>query len=147
MTLLLNWRLWAALIVAAALAFSHLTIYRKGKQDVRNEWEAAVAVANEDARKLEQQRQRRADEAGKIAAGRNIALRRDAASARASVDGLRHDLDAVRDYAAKSSDAAAKSIAALTDVFQQCTRAYSGLAEEADRHASDSLNYQQAWPK
>lgn len=38
---LLNWRVWAALALAGALAFSHLTAYRKGKHAVQAEWDEA----------------------------------------------------------------------------------------------------------
>lgn len=35
----------------------------------------------------------------------------------------------------------------LSSVLSECQRAYTGMAKEADGHASDSLMYQQAWPK
>lgn len=146
MSLLLNWRVWVALALAGALAFSHFTAYRKGKNDVRTEWMASVAAANLDARKLEQRRQDRADEAAKLAAGRSAAIRADADRARVAADGLRGDLDAVRRASAQSLDAATKSVAALSDVFTDCSRRYHELAEIADRHAADSLTLQKAWP-
>lgn len=147
MLALLNPRLWLALGIAAVLAFSHFTAYRSGKSHVRTEWDLAKATANTEARRMEQSRQSRADEAARSAVSRQAGLSADAARARAAADGLRDELDATRLYAAQSLDAATKSVAALSDVFQQCSRRYSELAEIADRHASDSLMYQQAWPR
>lgn len=144
---LLSPRLWLALGLAAALAFSHIFIYRAGKATVTNEWNLAKQVANAESRRIEQLRQSRADEAGAAATKRAGVLAADAARARDAADGLRDDLNATRLYAAQSLDAATKSVAALSDVFQQCSRRYSELAEAADRHASDSLTYQQAWPR
>jgi hypothetical protein len=146
-TLLLNPRLWIALALAGLLAFSHFTAYRKGKANVRTEWTAAVATANAEARRLEQARQRRADEAAQMAAAREGRIRADAAGARRESDGLRDDLSATREHARQSLDACTVSLAAAADVFQSCASRYSELAEDADRHASDSLKLQQAWPK
>jgi hypothetical protein len=147
MTLLLNWRVWVALFLAGLLAVSHLTVYRLGKQNVRTEWLASVAEANSEARRMEQLRQSRASDAAAAASARNAALRDDAASARRSVDGLRGDLDALQRASAQSLDAATKSVAALSSVFADCSRRYQELAEIADRHASDTLTLEQAWPK
>lgn len=144
---LLNPRLWLALGLAAALAFSHFTAYRSGKANVRNEWKASVAAANSEARQLEQARQRRADEAAGLAAAREAGMRADRARLAGERDGLRGDLDAVRLNAAQSLDAATRSVAALSAVFESCTRRYSDVAEAAARHASDSLTLQQAWPE
>ena len=46
-----------------------------------------------------------------------------------------------------SRDALAQYTATLSAVLSDCQRAYTGMAKEADGHASDSLMYQQAWPK
>lgn len=48
MTLLLNWRLWAAIGLAAVLAFAGVNIYRKGEHSVQVKWDAAN-VATERA--------------------------------------------------------------------------------------------------
>jgi hypothetical protein len=118
-----------------------------GKRIVKLEWQAAVAQTDRESRKMEQLRQSRVDEAARMASGRDRDIRADAARSRLMLVGLRDDLDAVKRASAQSLDAATKSVAALSDVFQQCSRAYSELAEVADRHASDSLMYQQGWPK
>jgi hypothetical protein len=40
MTALLNWRVWAAVLIAAALAASHWKAYKLGQTGVRSEWAA-----------------------------------------------------------------------------------------------------------
>jgi hypothetical protein len=147
MTLLLNWRVWVALFLAGLLAVSHLTVYRWGKKNVRTEWLASVAEANADARKLEQQRQRRAADAQALSTTREARIVSDAAAARVAAGGLRGDLDALQRASAQSLDAATKSVAALSSVFADCSRRYQELAEIADKHASDTLTLEQAWPK
>jgi predicted methyltransferase len=46
-----------------------------------------------------------------------------------------------------SRDALTQYTTTLSAVLSECQRAYTGMAKEADGHASDSLMYQQAWPK
>lgn len=41
MALLLSWRLWAALGLAAVLAFSHFSAYRSGRHAVQSRWDEA----------------------------------------------------------------------------------------------------------
>lgn len=53
MTALLNWRVWAGLIVALGLAFSHFTVYRSGKASVRAEWAVEKLAQSEAARQRE----------------------------------------------------------------------------------------------
>jgi hypothetical protein len=139
-------RLWIALALAAALAFSHFTAYRKGKNDVRLEWQAAVSTANDDARRLEQQRQRRADDAARLGAVRESRIRADAAGARAVADGLRGDLSAALDYAAESHAAAQRVAGVAAELLGRCTTEYLGVAEAADRADSEARELRQAWP-
>lgn len=146
MVALLNPRFLIGLALAGALAFTHFFVYRAGKAHVRLEYAAAQAKANNEARALEQRRQDRADEAGRLAASREVRIRADAASARAAADSLRDTLDAVERASQNSGDAARESVAALSSVFADCSRRYQELAEIADRHASDSLKLQQSWP-
>jgi hypothetical protein len=52
--LLLNWRVWAAVAIAAALAFSHFTVYKAGKAVVRADFDAyriaqTIALQKADA--------------------------------------------------------------------------------------------------
>ena len=147
MLYLLNWRLWALVFVLALFPAGYLKGRHDGKHSVQVEWDAAKAKANAEARALEQRRQDRADEAARLAAAREARIRSDAAGARRAADGLRDTIGAVRLHAQKSLDACTVSLAATADVFQSCASRYSDLAEEADRHASDSLKLQMAWPR
>jgi hypothetical protein len=146
-SLLLNPRVLIALALAGLLAFSHFAVYRTGKANVQSKWTASIAAANEDARKLERSRQSAADGAARLAAVRQSAISADASRARSELGGMRDDLDAIQRASAQSLAAATKSVAALSNVFQQCSRSYQELAEIADRHANDALNLRQAWPK
>jgi phosphoenolpyruvate-protein kinase (PTS system EI component) len=144
---LLNPRVLIVLAVLAGLAFSHFTAYRKGAANVRAEWSEAVSVANKEARALEQARQRRADESAALAASRANRIAADAARLRRESDGLRHDLDAIGRASAESLSAANNAVRALGDVFEQCVREYSSVAESADRATSEVKHLRDAWPK
>lgn len=147
MSLLLNWRVWVAFALAAGLAVSHFTAYKRGKQNVKNEWLVATAEANADARKLETLRQSRVDEAARIAVGRAAVLRRDAARARLESSGLRDDLDATRRYAAQSRAAADETVRVTTGLLERCTALYLGVAEDAQRADGEARELRQGWPK
>lgn len=147
MSLLLNWRLWVALALVGGLAFSHLTAYRKGASNVRNEWTVAVAEANADARKLETLRQSRVDEAARVAVGRAAVLRRDAERARSDANGLRDDLDATKRWAAQSRAAADEALRVTTGLLERCTARYTGMAEDAQRADSEARELRDGWPR
>lgn len=53
MTLLFNWRIWAAVAVAVALAASHWKTYKIGQNDVRAEWTAEKLEQAEQSAKLQ----------------------------------------------------------------------------------------------
>jgi hypothetical protein len=145
-TLLLNPRLWIALALAGVLAFSHLTAYRKGKHAVRIEWDAAVASANTEARRLEQARQRRADEAAALAAAREGRIRADADRAAGAVRGLRDELAALR-ARSQSCPAEAERTAAVGELLRECGEAYQELGRAADRHVNDVRVLLESWPR
>lgn len=71
-----------------------------------------------------------------------------AAGARSERDRLRDDLAAAqRDLPSAAPSACIERAAALSAVFEQCAGRLEELAGKADRHASDALTLQQAWPK
>jgi hypothetical protein len=43
-SLLLNWRVWAAVALAAGLALSHLTVYRSGRHSVQAKWDEQKVI-------------------------------------------------------------------------------------------------------
>lgn len=147
MWLLLNWRLWVLVGLLALGPIGYMKGRHDGKRSVQADWQSSVAAANAEARHLEQERQRRSDEAGRLAATREAGIRADADRARGSADGLRDDLDATKRFSQESRAASDATVSALADVFGQCSRAYSELAQEADRATSEALTLRQAWPK
>ena len=54
MSMLLNWRVWAAIFVAVALAASHWKAYKLGQTDIRADWNAEkLDTAQQTLRLLE----------------------------------------------------------------------------------------------
>lgn len=155
MTALLNWRVWAAIILAAALAFTHYTAYRSGKAVVRAEWNAEklkqteqLAAANAEYRRIEQRRNSMVMEALNAAKKREILAAAAARDLRTELDGLRDDLaSAGANLSRASSRSLRQRIQALDTVFEQCTRAVEGLAGDAQGIASDARLMLDAWPK
>lgn len=141
----------SAAIERRAEAAGHL----RGSTEVQQRWDQAEArrrEADDKARKEQETRARKeaaqAMEAANAARKREQDLRLAAARARAERDGLRNELAASqRDLRTAACDAVRERAAALTDIFGACTAALEGMAESAGRHASDSLMYQQAWPR
>jgi prepilin signal peptidase PulO-like enzyme (type II secretory pathway) len=139
--------LWVGVVgaVVAALAFSHLYVYRKGKHDEKLDHVAAVAAANEDSRRLERARQSRADQAASIAAGREAGIRAAADRAGDAVRKLRDAITA-RNLAEESGAAAAKRAATYGELLGQSATAYRELAATCDRHVNDVRLLLEAWP-
>lgn len=147
MLYLLNPRVIAVLVILAALAASHIFAYRKGSLHVRNEWAVATANANSEARRLEQARQRRADEAGVLAQARQARNLADAVRAADSSSGLRDELNAARLRSAQSLAAANQRADTLGELFLEGVEAYRELAKTCDRHLSDVRLLLDGWPK
>ncbi|MDP1887102.1 hypothetical protein [Polaromonas sp.] len=155
MTALLNWRVWAAIALAAGLAFTHFTAYRSGKAVIRAEWTAEklrqteqLAAFNAESRRIEQRRQSLVTEALNAAKKREITAALDADRLRVERWGLRDDLAAARAQLSSASVGSLRQrVAALDTVFEQCTREVEGLAGSAQGIASDARLILDAWPK
>lgn len=90
---------------------------------------------------------RNADDAVQKAEARASGNKRDADRARRELDGLRSDLAQVPARIQSATREAVDQYAATaTVVFEQCASRYSGLAQEADGHASDVGLLMDAWP-
>jgi hypothetical protein len=145
MTALLNWRVWAAIALAAGLAFTHFTAYRSGKAVVRAEWTAEklkqteqLAAFNAESRRIEQRRQSLVTEALNAAKKREITAALDADRLRVERWGLRDDLAAARAQLSSASVGSLRQrVAALDTVFEKCTVEVEGLAGSAQGIASD----------
>lgn len=173
MIALLSPRLWAALALAAALAFAawwHTSQVKAaradgvviGKAEVMREWDAeraALQAAADKANADNKSRKDAQDEAAHNAqTDRAQATQRqralDAAAA-ADRERLRSALaiavntatSCSRDLSAAAADARAARGAAIAAVLADVERAGADMAAAADGHAADSLMYQRAWPK
>lgn len=136
------------LAVAAGLWKTYHAGYKAGESEVMAEWQAESLAAQAKARQIEQAQAKAAQEAINAARVRESRQKADADRARAESDGLRDELAAaIRDLPSAACDAVRSHAAALNDVFGQCARTVEEMARQADGHASDSLTYQQAWPK
>ena len=70
-----------------------------------------------------------------------------AAAARRTADGLRDTIYSIRaDLPSYSQSAAAKTADTAAELLQQCADEYRSVAEQADRHAADSVMLLEAWP-
>lgn len=107
-----------------------------------------AAAAERENRRLETKRQSNVMEAQNAATKREAALRSALAAATRTGDGMRDTLYSFRaKLPSATPDACRSDAAALAELLEQVERAGRGMAEAADRHASDSLMYQEAWPK
>lgn len=155
MMALLSPKAWGALVLAAILAFSLFFARQSGKASVRAEWnvekiaqQQASAAAESENRRMEAARQSKVIEAQNAQAKRTQVLQVAAAGARAESDGLRDDLARnTANLPGASVDACRRYGATANAVLGEMAAEGGGLAEAAGSHASDSLMYQEAWPK
>ena len=138
--------LWVkALVVAsviAAITFAvnnYLSsVEQRGYDRAVSEYRMKLIEAQNDAIAERNRLQGLVDSAIKGRSDREKAIQKSAAATGALVTGVRNELDAIRDGLSVSTiDALRHSTATLSVVFGECTERYSGLAEKADRHASD----------
>lgn len=129
--------------------------FKQGASSVQTQWDAdRLQRAEQDATQtaalavITKARQDAATKAANEAKDRERALRAAAAAALAESERLSGELEATRTALATAPVEAVRLYAATaTAVLNECQRAYLGMAQEADGHASDSLMYQQAWPQ
>jgi len=152
---LLSPRLWIALAISAALAFTHFAAYRSGKANIRAQWDAAKVVQQAQAAEatrinhaVESARQTKVIEAQNAAQTRNRKLQADALAARSERDRLRDQIATIRSGLPTNTASANASIAdTANELLGECGAAYQELAAKADGHASDAMMLLQAWPK
>lgn len=121
--------------------------YQRGREETVAQWNQANATALRERSAERDRLQKQKDDAIHEANEREKSLRADVARVSAERNGLRGDLAASRaGIAGASVEALRRRVAALTDVFEQCTDRYSDVAEKADRHAADALMFDKAWP-
>ena len=138
--------LWIkALIVAAMLAALTFavnrylnTVEQRGYDRAVLEYQAKLITAQNAATEERNRMQAAVDAAIKGRNDREKSIRAVADAAGVAVGGLRNELDAVRAGVPDATLATLRNTTAtLTAVFGDCAERYTGLAEKADRHASD----------
>ena len=142
------------IILAVVVAFVANGFYwhhsgdKSGYGRAVTEYNVKLLAATNAARAKEQYMQTRLQEAQNAATQRDQTLRAAAASAATAGDRLRIALDTIRAGLPNATPTASRDTAAtLATVFGDCAKEYRGLAEIADRHASDSRTLTEAWPR
>ena len=142
----------AGIVAIAALGLAYE--YQMKQADTRgysraqNEYTQRALVATQAARAREAELQHQLQEAQNEARTREMDLTAAADRARAELVGLRDELATLNDRLSRASAASLRRYAATANnVLRECTNRLTELAREADRHASDSLMFQRAWPK
>jgi cell division protein FtsL len=148
-----RWLLVAALCAAGVVGFHFWEARLVAEGDAagyaraKAEYTASALKAEAKARADSARMQKEKDDAEIEAAQRQVLQKRDAERLRAERDGLRGDLSAAREHLRDAPVEAVRLYAiSASDVFEQCVRSYSDLAEKADGHSSDTLKMLRAWP-
>lgn len=129
MTALLNWRMWAAVVLAVALAASHWKAYHLGANIVQAEWDTAQASADRATRAKEQSLRAAADQLRKTQDDHLAKISRDLDAARAAIR-LLHSTPRPADYTAPAPGAGAQCSGA--SLFTQDAEFLAGEATRAD---------------
>lgn len=138
---------FAAALVAGYFAWAD-HIGDKREATVLAKIEKLRAAENAKNSQITADLQKRKDDAITEATKQAAANKLAAASLAAVNRGLRDDLaNQRRDLSTASIDAARKYAATANAVFGECASSNAGLAKAAAGHASDSLMFQEAWPK
>jgi len=112
------------------------------------ERDAQLAAAKDPARLREQDWTTQRNQALENANSRDQIIRSLAAGSASASLSLRDTLAAIsRGVPDASTEALRHSTTALAAVLQNCQNEYRDLAEKADRHASDAMTLEQAWPE
>jgi hypothetical protein len=156
MTALLSPRLWAAIVVAVLLAAAGWKAYVMGENHIRAEWNVEKLAQAETSRLREMANRKTEQQYSANALGAlNASKKREqvaiaaAAGARSELVGLRNSVAAFvsPDLSSDTLNASRKRASTIGELLDQCADALTELAAKADRHASDTLTLQQAWPR
>lgn len=139
-----------SLIVALYIGFewAQHNAEQQGYARAQAEYVQQALVASEAARKREAALQHQLQDAQNEAKNREANFNAAADRARTELDGVRDELTAISDRLSRASaESLRRYAAAANDVLRECASELTAMARTADRHASDSLMLQQAWPK
>ena len=141
-------------ILAAVVAAVFIGGWWAGSMHEQSSWQAeklAMAATRDkqinEARRAEAAMREQVRKAQEDARKREEKLVADAAAAGRAADGLRGEIASLRrGLSAAGAEANRRTADAALDVFQQCADEYRAVAQAADRHASDAVTLDQAWP-
>lgn len=142
----------ATVLASLVLAFGIRVIYSGvesiGYERAKSEFVAKSLKDMELARSKEQSLQIKINEANDERTKQEQALFIVVATNRERTNQLRQQLDSAnRNLSKYSSAALIERVNTVSDIFEQCTVAYTDMAEKADRHAADVQLIVNAWPK
>ena len=136
-------------LAVAAVSTWHVQAWRYDAQiaGIKTAHAQAATLASEEAARNFRAITTKYEGALNDARKREADLRRNVAAARTESDGLR---DAIYAFRAKLPNASAATVAVAADTAAEllgaCAHEYRGVAESADRHASDAVMLIEAWP-
>lgn len=110
---------------------------------------ADLIKARADALATERELNRKLEDARNEATKRDQVITRHATAAGTAAEQLRNALDTIR-HARLPGDSAGpgdQRARALAELLGDCADRYRGVAEKADRHASDARTLSEGWPK
>lgn len=129
---LLNWRIWAALVVAVGLAASHWKAYHMGMTTVQAQWDSDTVQAIKDDDKTTKDR---------IAANAKVDQKHqlEKAQLQTHIDDANAALDSLRDTLSSKQSINPTTACrvdaggAERELLGQCAAAFVAVAKEADR--------------
>lgn len=151
-----RYKLLAELIIGGAIllglsyGFHRFCLHEQdiGYQKAQIEYQAQLLAATQAAKAKEEALTKQLQEAQNAATQREQTIRSLSAAAGAASNSLRSTLENIsRGVPAATVDALRNSTSTLAAVLNECQDRYRGLAEKADRHASDVRTLTDAWPK
>lgn len=142
-SLILNWRVVFAVLIAVTLATSHWKVYIAGKNAVLVKVQADAMANEQAARAREQQLIAAKHKAEENHAAFKRRTQRAVAGAQSELDRLRDVLTA-RQATADAAHSARTDAAATTErqLFGQCAETLAGVAQQADQLAAQVIGLQ-----
>jgi hypothetical protein len=148
---LLNWRVWASVVILCALAAGAYKINAaadlRGQAKVMARWNAQIAVDNKAVLEKEAHLNAQIKEAQHVAEIRQNENSLAADNARVVVDGLRNKITTLNKRIPQLTRTAVNQYAATAaEVFSECSRSYQELARTADELSTDRQTLIASWP-
>lgn len=142
-SLILNWRVVFAVLIAVILAASHWKVYVAGKNAVLAQVQAEALSNEQAARAREQQLVAAKHKAEEEHAAFKLRTQRAVAGAQSELGRLR-DVLATRQAATTATPSTGTDAAATTErqLFGQCAETLAGVAQQADQLAAQVIGLQ-----